>query len=64
MKKNCHNCKHSYMDSDCDSDGYNVIDFMVCKKRGDDESHYDKLNDPVYLERAKRCCDLPVVTQK
>lgn len=59
MKKNCFNCVHSSKQTDCDSDGYNTFDFYVCVKRSDDEEHYPKLDDPAYLERAKKCCDLP-----
>lgn len=58
MKKNCHNCKHSYWDSDgCE---YSNYQYLVCEKREDDgyNNLENNLSRPEYLEKAKVCCDL------
>ena len=61
MKKNCKNCKHlqyyeAGYEGSCDSGFY-------CNKRNyasgkAENRHLDQLNDPVYLERGKKCCEL------
>ena len=55
-KKNCHNCKHGYFDSDGE---YGEYKYFVCEKRVcESTEHENNLHRPEYLEHAKVCCEL------
>ena len=57
LKKNCHNCRHGYWESEGD---YGEITYFVCGKREDDGRNNldDNLCEERYRQKAKVCCDL------
>ncbi len=62
MKKNCHNCIHGYWDAHFDEITTDMIEGFICEKRDPDENKNLEadLDRPEFLEKAKRCCELPV----
>lgn len=63
-KKNCHNCKNGYWDSDWDEYSSGTHEYFVCEKRdaGDDIKLQNNFERPEYLEKVKRCCELKSIS--
>tara|TARA_R110002020_G_scaffold361154_1_gene573792 strand:+ start:128 stop:430 length:303 start_codon:yes stop_codon:yes gene_type:complete len=56
LKKNCHNCKHGSYQTEGDFGEYS---WFECEKRFDDGKNNldENLQNTIYLEKAKVCCD-------
>ena len=66
MKKNCHNCQHlEFFDEE---PGYSpgfyrsgfYCDYRQYISENDEWVHLMKLDDPVYRNTSKKCCELKV----